>query len=68
MNKTKLNQILGIVYVVCGLALFFVVAWEFLLRAAIAFVALSLVYYGLKMRGYPMSRFLFIFQQWRSRF
>jgi len=68
MNKNQLNSVLGIIYIICGLTLFLLVSWEFLLRASVAFVSLYLVYYGFKVRGYPMARFLFMYQQWRSRF
>ena len=68
MSGFTMNRFLGILYVVCGFALVFFVAWEFILRALLVLVGLLLISYGFKMQGYTTSRFVFMAQQWRSRF
>ncbi|MCK5632587.1 hypothetical protein KAH94_02480 [bacterium] len=68
MKNFQMNKILGYLYIVFGLILFFLVAWNFLIKAGIALIGLYFVSLGFKMQGYPVSRFLFMAQQWRSRF
>ncbi len=68
MERSQLNKVLSFFYIVCGLVIFFYASWEFLIRAAFAGSGLYLVSLGFKMQGYPVSRFLFMAQQWRSRF
>ena len=68
MLDHRMRRFLGIVYVICGFALVFLVAWEFILRAMVAIIGLLLISYGFKMQGHSTSRFIFMAQQWRSRF
>jgi len=68
MMSYQINRFLGILYIIGGAVLFFMVAGEFLLRASIAVIALYLISYGLKLQGYPFTRFIFMAQRWRSRF
>ena len=68
MTGYQINRLLGILYIIGGGVLFFMVAGEFLFRASIALIALYLISYGFKLQGYPFTRFIFKAQQWRSRF
>ena len=68
MTGYQFNRFLGVLYTTCGGILFFYIAWAFLLRAIVALAALYLISYGLRLQGYPLSRFIFMAQRWRSRF
>lgn len=68
MLSFQMNRFLGVLYVVLGLVIFFLVAWELLFRVLIAAIGLFIVSKGLQMQGYPTSRIFFMAQQWRSRF
>jgi len=68
MRSYQMNRFLGILYVILGLVIFFLVAWELLFRILLAAVGLFIVKKGLQLQGYPTSRLFFIMQDWRSRF
>lgn len=68
MPGYRMNRFLGILYVVCGFALVFLVAWEFIIRALIVLFSLLLISYGFKIQGYQTSQFVFMAHKWRSRF
>jgi hypothetical protein len=68
MSGDQLNRFLGILYIVCGFALVFYILWRLIFWALLVLLGLFLISYGFKMQGYPTSRFVFMAQQWRSRF
>jgi small-conductance mechanosensitive channel len=68
MAGYQLNRFLGTLYIICGFVLVFLVLWKLILWALLVLLGLFLISYGFKMQGYPTSRFVFMAQQWKSRF
>jgi len=68
MQRYQLNRILGMIYIIGGLIIFFSITWRFLLWALLALFGLYLVTYGLKMYGYHAAKITYVFNRWRSKF
>ena len=59
------NKLLGIMLMVVGSVLFVLVAGDFIVRALLAFAALYIINYGMKLRG--MSPLILIAKSWWAR-
>lgn len=52
------NHILGLLCIVAGVAVVFVALGDLLFRVIVALIALSLINYGLRLRGLPPMQLL----------
>jgi hypothetical protein len=68
MTNYTLNKFFGTLYIICGFVLVFVVLWKIILWGLLVVLGLFLISYGFRLQGYPPSRFIFMAQQWKSRF
>jgi len=53
MSSLKTNHLLGLLCIITGITVMVVVLGNLLLRVIIALMALSLINYGLRLRGLP---------------
>ena len=60
------NRPLGILLVTLGMIFFFVVVGTLILRILLAFAALSLINYGMRMQQQPPL--IFVFRSWYDRY
>ncbi len=56
VNKT--NQVLGVLCIIAGIAITMVALGDLLVRVVVALAALSLINYGLRLRGLPPLQLL----------
>jgi uncharacterized membrane protein len=61
------RSILGLIYIVLGAIIVFVVAADFIFKAAIAILGLYLIYRGLQLRN-SHHQVLFYIHRFRNRF
>ena len=74
MSKINYNHIVGLLCIIVGIAIVVVALGDLLVRVLVALLALSLINYGLRLRGLPPLQLLIPllatsrgrwFNQWR---
>lgn len=68
MSGHQIDRFLGMLYIACGFILVTWIMWRVILWALLVVLGLFLISYGFRLQGYPTSRFVFMAQQWKSRF
>jgi hypothetical protein len=58
MSKVNYNHIVGLLCIIVGIAIVVVALGDLLVRVLVALLALSLINYGLRLRGLPPLQLL----------
>lgn len=58
MSKVNYNHIIGLLCIIVGVAIIVVALGDLLVRVLVALLALSLINYGLRLRGLPPLQML----------
>ena len=68
MNKKTTNHLIGTVAIIAGMIIIVLALGELLTRVVVALAALSLINYGLRLRGLPPLQMLIPMMVGRQRF